>query len=162
MFSKKITMEEFAHGIYLAGIAQYNQFLNWFREKEIAVDYKNLVYIVGLINAKMVDKVLVDEKIIIKGNLDKSIIKELKETVPEDMTKEENEEAARYVQTAYDRINEIINKDNGTILDTINYFLFEVTTEMKENKEIVSDIEYLFKEWQNMCYDLIKKFKIEE
>ena len=157
MFNKKITMEEFAHGVYFAGIARYNHFLDYFKEQEIKINTEKMIFVTGLINERIFEKILKDENIKIEGNLLDAIIEELNITVPEGISPKGREKVLNYIQKVNKDIQEIMNKENSKISDTIDYFLKEITYEpISKDKNIENE----FTKWEQECKDLIKKFKL--
>ena len=149
-------MEEFAHGVYFAGIARYNHFLKYFKEQEIKINNEKMIFVTGLINERIFEKILKDEDIKIEGNLLDAIIEELNITVPENISPKEEEKVINYIQKVDKDIQKIMNKENSKISDTIDYFLSEITED-----RIKLDIEHEFIEWEQECRVLIKKFKLD-
>ena len=159
MITKELTMEEFVYGVYIDGITQYNGFLDWFRKRKIMVDFDNLLFVTGLINAKMVEKALDDENVKIEFNLIDEVIKHLNETVPVDMSEEERKEVAEYIQTKNDEIKDLFTINNN-ISNIVNYFISEVAYKPIKNKRINNKLNQKFKDWQDFCCDLIRSIKM--
>lgn len=160
MFSKEITIEELAQGIYIAGIAQYNKFVDWFEKKGIKINSKKMMFITGLINEKIFEKILKDEKFKLEGNLSDEIIKKLNDTIPLIELQEIRENVEEYIQVSNNKIENILKKDNSDHLDIINYFLSEILFPPIDLDGINRRLSIEFIEWECDCQDLIRKFKV--
>lgn len=160
MFKKKVSMEEFVQGIYMLGYNQYNHLIEWFNSKEIEVENNQMFFLCELIITKIMEKVSKENKFKLNGNLTDEITELLHKSIDPSTSNSDREILENYISVVKDDIHNLIGDGSKKIVDLVDYFLSEITDDIKQENEIRVSLVNIFTEWQKICYELSSKYKI--
>ena len=161
---KKVTKDELVQGIYSLGVNQYNHLIQYFKERNIIVENNQLFFQCQLIISRIAVMVFKNKNYKNVGNLTDEIIELLFDSISPDTSTKDKEIIHEYILMAKDEINDIVGKGDTKILDLVSYFLGEILSELSldyiQDHELEVFLVNLFDNWQNICFELVSKFKV--
>ena len=161
MFKSKISIEEFEQAIYMLGYNQYNHLIEWFEEKNININSNQLFFLCEIIITRIMEKVSKEKNFKIKDNFDDDITSLLFNSIDPNLSIDDNEALKEYVLITKDEVKELIGDGNKKIIDLVDYFLNEIILQENYDDSIKIFFVDLFSNWQELCYELVKKYKIK-